>query len=43
MFYGDRNACVCDPVGTLWWIATHIEDVSFEEIAKRAQAHGKGE
>jgi PhnB protein len=26
--YGDRNASVEDPTGTLWWIATHIKDVS---------------
>ncbi len=38
-FYGDRNAGVRDPVGNIWWIATHIEDVSPEEIEKRAAAH----
>jgi len=27
-FYGDRNADVKDPFGNIWWIATHIEDVS---------------
>ncbi len=37
-FYGDRNAGVKDPAGNLWWIATHKEDVSPEELAKRAQA-----
>ena len=36
-FYGDRNAGVKDPCGNLWWIATHVEDVSSEEIARRAQ------
>ena len=40
-FYGDRNAGVKDPVGYMWWIATHIEDVSPEEIAKRFQAMGE--
>lgn len=35
-FYGDRNAGVQDPCGNLWWIATHIEDVSPEELARRA-------
>ena len=40
-FYGDRNAGVKDPCGNLWWIATHVEDVSSEEIARRAQEnHG---
>lgn len=37
-FYGDRNAGVRDVCGNTWWIATHIEDVSSEEIARRAQA-----
>ena len=37
-FYGDRNAGVQDPVGNRWWIATHREDVSPEELAKRAAA-----
>lgn len=36
-FYGDRNAGVKDPTGNLWWIATHIEDVSPEELARRAK------
>ena len=34
-FYGDRNSAVEDPAGNQWWIATHIEDVSREEIIKR--------
>jgi len=37
-FYGDRNAGIQDPCGNQWWIATHIEDLSKEEIDKRAQA-----
>ena len=37
-FYGDRNGGVKDPVGNHWWIATHIEDVSSEELAKRTEA-----
>ena len=39
--YGDRNAGIKDPCGNLWWIATHIEDVSPEELAKRVEAHMK--
>lgn len=35
-FYGDRHGAVKDPCGNQWWIATHIEDVSPEEIAHRA-------
>lgn len=37
-FYGDRHGGVRDPVGNVWWIATHIEDVSPEELQKRAKA-----
>ncbi len=40
-FYGDRNAGVKDLVGNIWWIATHKEDVSPEELAKRAEAFMK--
>ena len=36
MFYGDRHACVKDTAGNSWWIATHMEDMSAEEIQKRA-------
>lgn len=38
-FYGDRSAGVKDPLGNLWWIATHQEDVPPEELARRAQAY----
>ena len=34
-FYGDRSAGVMDISGNQWWFATHIEDVSAEEISKR--------
>jgi PhnB protein len=34
-YYGDRNAGVKDPVGNIWWLATHKEDVSPDEMAKR--------
>jgi uncharacterized glyoxalase superfamily protein PhnB len=36
-FYGDRSASVRDPVGNLWGIATHVEDLSPEEMAARLQ------
>ena len=35
-FYGDRMAGVRDPLGNHWWIATHVEDVPEEEMARRA-------
>lgn len=38
MFWGDRFARVKDPSGNLWGIATHVEDVSPDELAKRAAA-----
>lgn len=34
-FYGDRSCGVLDPFGNQWWIATHVEDVAPEEIARR--------
>jgi PhnB protein len=40
-FYGDRAGGVRDVNGNLWWIATHVEDVSSEEIARRAAARDK--
>ena len=40
-FYGDRTGGVKDPFGHTWFIATHVEDVSPEEMQKRAaQAMG---
>lgn len=38
MFYGDRNAGVKDAAGNLWWIATRQENLSSEEIDRRAAA-----
>ncbi len=35
-FYGDRMAGVTDPVGNQWWISTHVEDVSPDEMARRS-------
>jgi PhnB protein len=35
-FYGDRSGSFEDPWGHIWWVATHVEDVSEEEMAKRA-------
>ncbi|MGP9801265.1 VOC family protein [Rheinheimera sp. NSM] len=35
-FYGDRSGCLLDPFGHRWMISTHIEDVSEQEMAKRA-------
>ncbi len=35
MFYGDRVGQVMDPFGYRWMIATHKEDVSWQEMQKR--------
>jgi PhnB protein len=37
-FYGDRSGGVEDPWGHTWYVATHVEDVSPEEIQKRMAA-----
>lgn len=37
-YYGDRMAGIKDPLGNTWWIATHVEDVAPEEMARRARA-----
>jgi PhnB protein len=34
-FYGDRSGFLQDPFGHLWGIATHVEDVSAEEMERR--------
>src|SRR5205814_10111497 len=35
-FYGDRSGTLSDPFGHMWTIATHKEDVSPEEMKRRA-------
>ncbi len=37
-FYGDRMGGLEDPFGHQWYVATHIEDVSPEEMRKRSEA-----
>ena len=34
-FYGDRDGHIIDPFGHSWTIATHVEDVTAEEMTKR--------
>ena len=36
-FYGDRHGGVTDSQGNNWWVATHVEDVSSEEVERRAK------
>jgi PhnB protein len=40
-FYGDRSGTIEDPFGHHWHVATHTEDVSPEEMARRAAAMSK--
>lgn len=42
-FYGDRSASLVDPFGHRWFIATHLEDVSAEEMQRRYDAAMAGE
>jgi len=36
-FWGDRGGRVIDPFGNIWWINSHVEDVSAEEMERRAK------
>jgi PhnB protein len=40
-FYGDRSGTLEDPFGHVWTLATHIEDVSLEEMKRRMAAMPK--
>jgi PhnB protein len=40
-FYGDRSGTIVDPFGHVWTLATHIEDVSPEEMKRRMAAMKK--
>jgi PhnB protein len=41
-FYGDRRGGVQDMCGNNWWVATHIENVSHEEMKRRMDAAAGG-
>ncbi|MNY42067.1 Glyoxalase-like domain protein [compost metagenome] len=36
-FYGDRSGTLKDPYGHLWFLATHKEDLTQEQIEQRAK------
>jgi hypothetical protein len=40
-FYGDRSGGVKDPVGNHWFVATHKEDLTKEELDKRIEDYIK--
>lgn len=35
LFFGDRVGRVLDPLGNIWWIQSHVEDVAPGELARR--------
>ncbi len=35
LVWGDRGGRVRDPLGNIWWIQTHVENVDQEEMTKR--------
>ena len=37
LFFGDRVGRISDPVGNIWWIQSHDEDVDPAELARRPQ------
>jgi len=37
-WYGDRQGGLTDPFGHVWWVSTHMEDLSQGELARRAAA-----
>jgi PhnB protein len=37
-FYGDRMGTIEDPYGHIWYVGTHVEDVSPEEMKRRMEA-----
>ena len=41
-FYGDRTGTLIDPFGHKWHVSTHKEDVSLEEMERRAAAQSAG-
>ena len=40
-FYGERSGGVVDAWGNHWYIATHTEDLTTEELMSRVASQGK--
>jgi len=36
-FYGDRAGTLCDPYGHIWTIATHVEDLTPQQVVDRSK------
>ncbi|UVW35514.1 VOC family protein [SAR92 clade bacterium H455] len=37
-FYGDRMGTLKDPFGHIWFVSSHIEDLTLDEVRERAKA-----
>jgi PhnB protein len=37
LFFGDRVGRVRDPLGNIWWLQSHVDDVDPQEMTRRAQ------
>lgn len=42
-FYGDRSGTLIDPFGHRWNLATHVEDVSMDEMKRRMEQFTKSQ
>jgi len=42
-FYGDRSGTLTDPFGHRWSLATHVEDVSEDEMKRRMEQFSKSQ
>lgn len=42
-FYGDRSGTLLDPFGHRWSLATHVEDVSEDEMKRRMEQFSKSQ
>ena len=38
LFFGDRVGRVSDPLGNIWWIQEHVEDIAHKDFENLAQA-----
>jgi PhnB protein len=43
LFFGDRIGRLRDPLGNVWWIQAHVEDVDPAELARRPHDPGAAE
>jgi PhnB protein len=43
LFFGDRVGRIRDPLGNIWWIQAHVEDVDPAELTRRPADPGAAE